>query len=106
MKPRIRDIAEQGIKVVSNAGGVNPIACAKALEAMIAEAGLKLKVGVVLGDDLAGRADEFRKAGVTEMFPGDAFPATLMRMNAYLGAKPIPEPLAAGAADGVNRRED
>ncbi len=97
MKPLIRDIAEQGIKVVSNAGGVNPVACAKALEAVIAEAGVTLKVGVVLGDDLAERADDFRKAGVTEMFNGGPFPAKLMSMNAYLGAKPIAEALAAGA---------
>lgn len=97
LRPLIRDIAEQGIKVVSNAGGVNPLACAKAIEALIADAGLDLKVGVVLGDNLSDRTDEFRARGVTEMFTGTPFPEKLMSMNAYLGGKPIAEALAAGA---------
>ena len=97
LKPLIRDIAEQGIKVVSNAGGVNPLACARAIEALLADAGLDLKVGVVLGDDLAERGDEFRARGVTEMFTGTEMPPKLMSMNAYLGGKPIAQALAAGA---------
>jgi len=53
MQPLIRDIADKKIKVVSNAGGVNPLACRDALNKVIADAGLSLKVAVVLGDDLA-----------------------------------------------------
>ena len=97
MKPSLRAIADQGVKVIANAGGVNPEACAEALRSVIAAAGLTLRVGVVLGDDLTSRAEEFVAA--KEMFSGDAFPdpATIASINAYLGAFPIARALDAGA---------
>ncbi len=97
MAPLIRDIAEKKIKVVSNAGGVNPLACRDALNKVIQDAGLNLKVAVVLGDDLSPRQQEFRDSGTKEMFSGTDMPATLASMNAYLGAVPIRDALAAGA---------
>lgn len=97
MRPNLRQIADQGVKVLANAGGVNPRACAEALKALISEEGLDLKVAVVLGDDLADRAGEF--AGATEMFSGEAFPdpSRVASINAYLGAFPIAAALDAGA---------
>ena len=86
---------ERGIKVVSNAGGVNPQACKAAIDTQLAALGIALKVAVVTGDDLLPRASEF--AGLTEMFSGSAMPAKLWSMNAYLGAFPIAAALAAGA---------
>ena len=61
--PYLSDIASQGIKVVANAGGVNPAGLAAALEDLIAENGLDLTVAYVAGDDLRGREAELRAAG-------------------------------------------
>jgi len=97
MTPLLKDIAGKKIKVVSNAGGINPLACRDALNKAIAEAGLDLKVAVVLGDNLTDRQQEFRAAGLTEMFSGQPLPPTLASMNAYLGAIPVRDALAAGA---------
>jgi hypothetical protein len=97
LAPNFAEIAAKGVRVVSNAGGVNPAACAAAVRAAVAEAGLSLKVAVVEGDDLTARAAEF--AGEREMFSGAAFPdpAKIASINAYLGAFPIAAALDAGA---------
>ena len=86
----------RGIRVVANAGGVNPLACRDALVGLAAELGLPLKIGVVLGDDLGPRSAEFAAAGVTEMFSAAPFPARTASINAYLGALPIARALHAG----------
>lgn len=83
------------IKVVSNAGGVNPAACKAAIEAQLAEAGIDLTVGIVEGDDLSPHLDGLQ--ATKEMFNGDAFPAKPWSANAYLGAGPIVAALQAGA---------
>lgn len=97
MGPLLQDIAAKKIKVVSNAGGINPLGCGEALKQLIADAGLNLKVAVVVGDNLTERQQEFRDAGLPEMFAGTTMPAKLASMNAYLGAVPIRDALAAGA---------
>ena len=88
-------IAERGVKLIANAGGVNPSACAEALRAKIAAAGLNLRVGVVTGDDLIAMQPELQTS--REMFSGAAMPSRLMSLNAYLGAAPIAAALDAGA---------
>ena len=88
-------IAERGVKLIANAGGVNPSACAEALRAKIAAAGLNLRVGVVTGDDLIAMQPELQTS--REMFSGAAMPSRLMSLNAYLGAAPIAAALGAGA---------
>lgn len=99
LKPNLKSMASQGVKVIANAGGVNPRACADAARQLVKAQGLDLKVGVVLGDDLQDRAAEFAVSGVTEMFNAEAFPAVekIASINAYLGAFPIAEALGAGA---------
>lgn len=97
MAPNLRELARQGTKVLSNAGGMNPGACAKALQRQIEEQGLDLTVGIVEGDDLMGQIDAL--LGEPEMFSGDAFPSSdsVLSANAYLGAQPIAAVLDAGA---------
>ncbi|MCC7121441.1 MAG: acyclic terpene utilization AtuA family protein, partial [Gammaproteobacteria bacterium] len=86
MKPLLPDIARNGIKVVTNAGGVNAAACRAALEAAIRDAGLALKVAAVVGDDLLPRVDELRAAGISAIDDGAPFPAQPWSANVYLGA--------------------
>src|SRR5579864_2508789 len=57
MKPLAAEIAARGIKVVANAGGVNPQGCRDALRAALDQAGVKLSVAAVLGDDVSGQVD-------------------------------------------------
>jgi hypothetical protein len=97
LKPHLKEIKRQGVKILSNAGGVNPRACGDAMRAAVKAAGLDLKVAVVEGDDLIARAEELGAA--REMFSGEAFPARekVVSVNAYLGAFPIAEALKRGA---------
>ena len=97
MQPLLGDIVARGIKVVTNAGGVNPLACKAALEQVATAAGLSLRVAAVIGDDLLDAADALRAASVTEMDSGALLPARLASINAYLGAAPIAAALGAGA---------
>ncbi|MAV50473.1 MAG: terpene utilization protein AtuA [Hyphomonadaceae bacterium] len=99
LKPNLKEIARQGIKILSNAGGVNPVACGNAVRALVREAGLDLKVAVVTGDDLLPRAGELAQSGLKDMFDATPFPEPdrLASINAYLGAFPIAAALAADA---------
>ena len=99
MKPNLAAIAKSGVKVLSNAGGVNPLACAAALRAEIADQGLALKVACVTGDDLLDQAEHFQTIEVAEMFSTAEFPAIekIQSINAYLGAFPIAKALEMGA---------
>ncbi len=99
LKPNLAEIARQGVKVIANAGGVNPGACAEAARTLIEEQGLDLKVAIVSGDDLISRREQFAAGGVTEMFSGEVFPApdSVASINAYLGAFPIAKALEMGA---------
>lgn len=95
--PYLEEIAAKGVKVVANAGGVNPAGLVSALEQMIIAKGLDLTVACVEGDDLRSRVDELRKAGHRDMFIDTEFPDNIVSANAYLGAFPIAAALDAGA---------
>jgi hypothetical protein len=97
LKPHLKAIADQRVKILSNAGGVNPRACGEAVRALVKTAGLDLKVAVVEGDDLLARAADFGAA--KEMFSGETFPPLekLASINAYLGAFPMAAALERGA---------
>jgi hypothetical protein len=92
------------VRVVANAGGVNPPACAAALSALATKAGAagRLQIGVVTGDDLLPRLDELVDGGHTlaNMDSGDSLSTVRDRViaaNAYIGSVPIVEALARGA---------
>ena len=99
VKPNLKHLASSGIKLISNAGGVNPEACGDALRTVISEAGLDLKVVVITGDDLLNDLDRLEAMNASEMFSGEAFPPKekIASANAYIGAFPIAAALAAGA---------
>lgn len=99
MKSVLKDVVKQGIRVVSNAGGVNPQGCADALAALAKEQGIELKIAVVSGDDVSALLPQLRQAQppVRELQNGAALPERVLTANAYLGAQPIQAALDAGA---------
>lgn len=88
---------EKRVRIVTNAGGVNPLACRAALLALAEQLGVSPRVAVVLGDDITGLHGELAREGVREMFTGAPLPEAVLSANAYFGAKPIAAALAAGA---------
>lgn len=97
-------VAERGVKVIANAGGVNPVACADAVLAAADKAGVrgKIRIGVVTGDDILGRLDELLAAGheLKNMDTGEPLANIRDRVlsaNAYIGSTPIVEALERGA---------
>jgi hypothetical protein len=96
LQPHLKHIAARGVKVVANAGGVNPQACRRALAAACAEQGAPLRIAVVEGDDLMPMIESLRD-GVREASSGAKIPPRVLTANAYLGALPIAAALQAGA---------
>ncbi|WP_208027936.1 acyclic terpene utilization AtuA family protein [Rhabdothermincola sediminis] len=93
---------DRGIRVVTNAGGLNPAGCAGAVEQLAARLGLAPKVAYVEGDDLMGRLGELRAAGIdlANLDTGetlDEVGAEPITANAYLGGFGIAEALTRGA---------
>jgi len=99
MKAVLKDVVKQGIRVVSNAGGVNPQGCADALAALAAEQGVSLNIAVVNGDDVSPLLPELRASQppVRELQSGAPLPERVLSANAYLGARPVQAALDAGA---------
>ncbi|XP_064609517.1 uncharacterized protein LOC135473588 [Liolophura sinensis] len=97
ISPFIRDIKNKGIRIISNAGGVNPLSCGAKIQEAASAAGVDIKVAVVTGDDLLPQSSELAKAGVKDMDSGREFPPNVHSMNAYLGAGPIARALSLGA---------
>jgi hypothetical protein len=106
--PLMREIlpacVERDIRVTANAGGVNPPACADAVREVARSLGLKgqLKIGVVTGDDIMNRLDEFLARGLELRNMDTDEPLSTVReriqsANVYLGAQPIVEALSGGA---------
>jgi hypothetical protein len=97
-------LAERGIKVTANAGGLNPRACAQAVADAARKAGLggRFRIGVVTGDDLSARLDTLLAAGHELRNLDTGRPLSdvrdrILAANAYLGAAPIADALSRGA---------
>ena len=100
MKAILQDVVAKNIKIVSNAGGMNPHACAAALAAIAAEQGVPVRIAVVEGDDVLPLIPALREKvqnGIQELQYGAPLPERLLSANAYLGAAPIKQALDAGA---------
>lgn len=92
-----RLLRERNVKVIANAGGVNPIACAREIRRVAPS----LKVAVVLGDDVFARLDEFLDAGhemrnLDTGAPLESIRDRIQSANAYIGAFPLAEALETG----------
>ncbi len=105
---QLRDVlptcVERGIKVISNAGGVNPLACKAAVEKLADELGVGdgVRVGVVLGDDIYDNLDDLIAGGETLANMGTGRPladerVNVLSANVYLGAAPVVRALELGA---------
>ena len=104
-------VTDRGVRVIANAGGVNPPACAEAVRAMAAKkgGGAKVRIGVVTGDDLLPRLDELMAAGhaLDNMDTGEPLSTVRERVlsaNAYIGSTPIVEALSKGANIAITGR--
>jgi hypothetical protein len=104
MESVLGGVTERGVKVIANAGGVNPDACADAVLAMAKKNGKAgaLKVGVVTGDNLLPRIDQLIDSGHALLNMDTGRPLSDVRdrviaANAYIGSTPIVEALAKGA---------
>ena len=96
-------LSARNVKVVTNAGGVNPLACRDAIFDVARRIGISpLMIGGVRGDDILGQLEELALAGVLldNMETGDKLATVIDRVssaNVYFGAAPIAEALARGA---------
>lgn len=106
--PLVLDLApellEHGVRIVSNAGGVNPVACREALLAGLAERDTSrpMRIATVVGDDLMPDLDRLLEAGheLRNMETGEPLSEIRDRVqsaNAYIGARPIVRALGQGA---------
>ncbi len=96
------DLKERRIRVIANAGGVNPEACCDAVLEVARRQGIAVRAAVVAGDDIMGRLDDFLSRGVelNNMETGEplsAIRAQVQSANVYFGARPVAQALGQGA---------
>jgi len=98
VEPLLEECLARKIKIITNAGGVNPAACAQGLLAAGRARGLTLKVAVIEGDNIVSRLPELLKAGIElqNLETGEKlapYAERVLAANAYFGARPIVEAL-------------
>ncbi len=102
-------IVKKNVRVISNAGGINPIGMGRKIVEMARKMGLDIKVGIVYGDDIVNNLYELSAAGerFTNMETGEDFFGVRSRIssaNIYLGAEPVVKALEAGCQIVVTGR--
>ena len=98
LKPVLTELVSKKICVITNAGGVNPFACADAIAELTSAARVKLKIAIVHGDGILDRVHDLHAQGVsfTNMEDGRDFAQIadkLAAANVYFGAQPVVEAL-------------
>ncbi len=98
LRPVLKSIIANKTTIITNAGGINPQGCAKAIAALGAELGVKPKISIVYGDDILNSIDELSSKGAsfTNMETGENFAPVKDRIeaaNIYFGAAPVVEAL-------------
>ena len=111
VKRGAKEIVERGVKVVTNAGGMNPVGCKDAVAAVLQASGYsgRMKIGVVTGDDIMPQLDQMLESGIpfTNMDtsePLSAIRARVQSANVYFGAFPIADSLCRGAGIVITGR--
>jgi Acyclic terpene utilisation family protein AtuA len=111
VKRGAHEIVERGVKIVANAGGINPEGCGQAVAAALKAADYagRVKIGVVTGDDIMHRLDELLDRGVELRNLDTGEPLSTIRSqvqsaNVYFGAFPIAEALCRGAGIVITGR--
>mgnify|MGYP001205626699 CR=1 FL=1 len=97
LKPLLKNIKNQKIKVITNAGGINPHSCKHSLQQKAEKLGLKLNIAVIEGDDILSKLATLKKQEVKEMEKNSFLPDSCLSINAYLGASGIVKALDEGA---------
>ena len=101
--PHLRTLRDRRIRIIANAGGLNPSGCAEALRRGAEAAGLQVRIGVVEGDNLTARVGTVVEPDTADMFDGSSVMEKVAGADqvnsvvAYTGAFPIAAALAAGA---------
>src|SRR5690349_10848274 len=103
------DLKDRRVRVIANAGGINPMGCREAVLDAAARQNISVKVGTVAGDDITDRLDQFLKRGIElqNMDTGEplaAIRAQVERANVYFGAFPVAQALGLGAEIVVTGR--
>lgn len=93
----LRQMHDQNVRVITNAGGINPQSAAAKLRSIAQAAGIDVRIATVSGDDLLPQLNQLQDRGVREMTKSTPVPEQPISFNAYLGAAPIAAALDAGA---------
>ncbi|WP_372751350.1 acyclic terpene utilization AtuA family protein [Labilibaculum sp.] len=93
---------EKGVRMITNAGGINPLGCARKILSELKKKGISIKIAVVDGDNIIDRIDEFypAKTSFRNMDSGEDFKEIAERIqsaNIYLGVPPLLKALESGA---------